>query len=158
MTKSNYKKVGTRYSALSNLFLNILIFVFSVIIIYMGYSIFLKLRNPKQAAFQNQPKNKPAEIIQAEVLNGCGVSGLAERFTDYLRLNKVDVVKEGDYSSFDVPETLVIDRRGNKANALEIAKILGVKKNNVIQQIDENLLLDVSVIIGKDYFKLKPVK
>jgi len=105
-----------------------------------------------------EPKNQPSEIIQAEVLNGCGVRGLAERFTDYLRLNKVDVVKEGDYSSFDVPETLVIDRMGNKANAFKVARLLGVSKQNVIQQIDDNFLLDVSVIIGKDYFKLKPIK
>ncbi len=158
MTKSNSNKSNKNYSAFSNLFLNILIFAFSTVIIYMGYSIFLKLRNPKKIIPETSQVAQPSEIIQAEVLNGCGVSGLAERFTDYLRLNKVDVVKEGDYSSFDVPETLIIDRNGNKANAFKIARILGVKKRNVIQQIDEDYLLDVSVIIGKDYFKLKPIK
>jgi len=142
---------------LVNLFLNLAIFVLGVIIIYMGYSIFIKLNKVEKPVVENEFSGVPAEIIQAEVLNGCGVSGLADRFTDFLRDNNVDVVNSGNYFSFDVKETLVIDRIGNKANAEKIAKLLGVKKNNVIQQLSEEYFLDVSVIIGKDYFKLKPV-
>ncbi len=123
----------------------------------MGYSIFIKLNKVEKPVVENEFSGVPAEIIQAEVLNGCGVSGLADRFTDFLRDNNVDVVNSGNYFSFDVKETLVIDRIGNKANAEKIAKLLGVKKNNVIQQLSEEYFLDVSVIIGKDYFKLKPV-
>ncbi len=145
-------------SSFGNLFLDALIFVLVILVIYMGYSLFLKFNSKPQVLPVETQKEVPADIIQAEVLNGCGIAGLAERFTDYLRNNKVDVVNMGDFNSFDVPETIVIDRSGNIANAKKIAEILGVKRKNVLQQIDKNLLLDVSVIIGRDYFKLKPIK
>jgi len=143
---------------LVNIFLNLALFALGVIIIYMLYSIFIKLHGTDKPEIINETKEKPAEIIQAEVLNGCGVSGLADRFTDFLRNRNVDVVNSGNYFSFDVKETLVIDRIGNKANAYKIAELLGVKKKNVIQQLNEEYFLDVSVVIGKDYFNLNPVK
>lgn len=142
---------------LVNLFLNLALFILGVVIVYMGYSIFIKLNSAEKPVVESGFSGTPAEIIQTEVLNGCGVSGLADRFTDYLRNNGVDVVNSGNYFTFDVKETLVIDRIGNKANAEKIAELLGVNRNNVIQQLSDEYFLDVSVIIGKDYFKLKPV-
>ena len=69
-----------------NLMLNIIIFVLFVIVIYLTYSIFIKLQlGDEENKTPNSNKQMPAEIIQVEVLNGCGVSGLADRFTDYLR-------------------------------------------------------------------------
>jgi len=103
-----------------------------------------------------------AEIIQLNVLNGCGVSGVADRFTDYLRAHEFDVVELGNYKikgkvNYNVDETFVIDRIGNKANALKVAEILGIDKVKVIQQLNEDYFLDVSLVIGKDYYKLKPI-
>lgn len=100
----------------------------------------------------------PSEIIQAEVLNGCGVNGIADRFTDFLRANYVDVVKTGNYIQFDMDETIVIDRMGNKANALKVAEVLGVKDGKAIQQLNNDYFVDVTIIIGRDYHKLKPIK
>lgn len=92
-----------------------------------------------------------------EVLNGSGFAAITDKAADFLRLNKFDVVSKGNYESFDVLETLVIDRTGNKANAEAVAKALGVK-TKIIQQINSNYLLDVSVVIGKDYFNLEAFK
>ena len=100
----------------------------------------------------------PSEIIQAEVLNGCGVNGIADRFTDFLRANYVDVVKTGNYMQFDMDETIVVDRMGNKANALKVAEVLGVKESKAIQQLNNDYFVDVTIIIGRDYHKLKPIK
>ncbi len=72
--------------------------------------------------------------IQLEVLNGCGVNGVAEKFTDYLRAGNFDVVNIGNYRSFDVDHSLLIDRTGNMKKALEIASALAIDKNNIIQQ------------------------
>lgn len=108
---------------------------------------------------ETKPEYKTTdEYIQAEVLNGCGVSGLGEKFTDFLRKNKVDVVQTGNYITFEIEKTLVIDRGGNISNANKIAALLGVEKNTVLQQLNEDYFLDVSVVIGKDYQKLKPFK
>lgn len=100
--------------------------------------------------------NKTSRIIQLEVLNGCGITGIAEKFTNFLRENNFDVVQIGNYSSFDIDNTLVVDRTGNKDNAYKVAESLGIDSKNVIQQINNDYFLDVSLIIGKDFNRLKP--
>lgn len=140
-----------------NISLNVIIIILSVFIVYMGYSIYLKLSKKEiqtEAAVKNLPRS---EIIQVEVLNGSGVSGLTDKAVDFLRKNKFDVVSKGNYESFDVLETMVIDRTGNMANAEAVAKTLGVK-SKIIQQINSNYLLDVTVVIGKDYFNFEAFK
>jgi len=92
-----------------------------------------------------------SKTIQAEVLNGCGVSGVADTFTDSLRAKGIDVVNTGNYRSFDINNTIVIDRSGKTENAKYVAKLLGLNGNQVVRQINKNYFLDVSVIIGKDY-------
>lgn len=146
-------------SSTQNLMLNIIIFVLFVVIIYLSYSIFIKLKlDTGEEIVQNNNTKVPAEIIQLEVLNGCGVSGLADRFTDYLRRNGFDVVNKGNYIQFDIENTMVIDRIGNIANAKEIAKSLGVDRKNIFTQINDDYFLDVSVIVGADYYNLTPLK
>ena len=53
---------------------------------------------------------------------------------------------------------MVIDRTGNMQSAYKVAAALGIDKKNVIQQVNDNYFLDVSLVIGKDYNKLKPYK
>lgn len=142
-----------------NLLLNVIIFILVVVVIYLSYSIYIKLKlDTAEEIVQNVNKDIPSEIIQVEVLNGCGVSGLADRFTDYLRSKGYDVVNKGNYIQFDIEKTMIIDRIGNKANAEVIANSLGVNKNSIITQINEDYFLDVSVILGADYFQLTPLK
>jgi len=140
-----------------NFSLNILIFLLVTVIIYLTYSIFIKLTKEPVVDLSAIKKDTPSDIIQVEVLNGCGVNGVADRFTDYLRENNVDVVKIGNYVQFDIDETMVIDRIGNKANADKVGEILGVKKSNVITQINNDYFVDVTIVIGRDYFKQTPI-
>jgi uncharacterized SAM-binding protein YcdF (DUF218 family) len=145
-------------SSTLNLSLNIIIFLLGAFILYLGYSIILSLSGKNKVEIEQAKKDLPAEIIQVEVLNGCGVNSLADRFTDYLRLQNIDVVKTGNYESFNIYESLVIDRSGNIANAHKVAKVLGIKEKNVIQQLNDDYFLDVSIIVGKDYHQLLPIK
>lgn len=124
----------------------------------MLYSIYIKIAKPNYNYESNLTNQTPSEIIQVEVLNGCGVGGVADRFTDFLRTNNFDVVNISNYIRFDMDETLIIDRIGNMANAYKVAKSLGVKNDNVIQQLNNDYFLDVSIIIGRDYFTLQPLK
>jgi len=122
----------------------------------MLYSIFMKLSDK----WKSEPEHRSeqiSQIIQVEVLNGCGVSGLAERFTDFLRNRKIDVVSMGNYKSFEIDKSFVIDRIGNLSNAYKVAELLNIKKENVIQQINEEYFLDVSIVIGRDFNELKPL-
>ena len=150
------KNIDVKTSTM-NLMINVTVFFLLVIIIYLTYSIFANLKSKPAEEVEVDRTEVPAEIIQVEVLNGCGVSGLADRFTDYLRSENVDVVSTGNYISFDIDKTMIIDRTGNKPNAKRIAELLGVPVSSVITQKNENYFLDVSIIIGRDYYKLNPL-
>ncbi len=96
--------------------------------------------------------------IKIEVLNGCGVSGVADKLTDYLRENKIDVVNLGNYRSFEIENSIIIGRNKKIKNAELVASLVGLDQNSVIQQINPDYLLDVTFILGKDYRNLIPLK
>ncbi len=154
--KNNGSNVDVKTSTI-NIFYNILIFFLAVLVVYLSYSAYIKIVNGSHKNNELQNNKIAAEIIQLDVLNGCGVAGIADRYTDYLRSKGFDVVEIGNYISYDVDETFVIDRIGNKANALKVASTLGIENVKVIQQLNENYFLDVSLVIGKDYYKLNPI-
>jgi len=140
---------------ISNIFLNVIIVLLTGLIIFMSYSLFTKITT-LASGDDEEDENKSPGIIQLEVMNGCGITGVAEKFTNYLRQNNFDVVQVGNYKSFDIDNTLVVDRTGNKNNALRVAEVLGIDSKNVIQQINNDYFLDVSLIIGKDFNRLNP--
>jgi len=150
------KKTSGNDVDIKSLVFNITIFVLACIILLMSYSLYQKIFNGNQKIFKEESDENISEIIQVEVLNGCGVGGVAERFTEYLRANGCDVVSTSNYSQFDVQQTIVIDRTGKSVNAEHVAELLGVK--NFITQKNKEYFLDVSIIIGNDYNKLKAIK
>ncbi|MBX3007456.1 MAG: LytR C-terminal domain-containing protein [Melioribacteraceae bacterium] len=161
MEKKTVKKTtdgNNKKSSVINILLNISIFILTAIIIYMLYSIFVKFNFGSDKYVISENKEVASEIIQVDVLNGCGVGGVADRFTDFLRTKNVDVVGIKNYISFDVDETMVVDRTGNEANAKRIANLLGIKNDNIITQLNKDYFIDVSIIVGRDYFNLTPFK
>ncbi len=103
-------------------------------------------------------RTSKGDVIQLDVLNGCGISGVAQKFTEYLRRRNFDVVQLDNYPSFDVERSIVYDRVGDLKTAKKVAHALGIDEKNIIQQISRDYILDVSVVIGKDYNDLKPMK
>ena len=100
----------------------------------------------------------PSKVIQLDVLNGCGAKGAGAKFTNFLRGSGFDVVELKNYSSSRVGRTVVIDRVGNLAAARKVAAALGVAESNVVQQINPDYFVDVSVVIGGDHASLNPGK
>lgn len=156
-TQSNSPSVKKQTSSTTNFFLNAIIVLLGGLIVFLTYSLFTKI-----SAFTSDDdladEVRTPRIIQLEVLNGCGITGVAEKFTNYLRQNDFDVVQIGNYISYDINNTLVVDRIGNKTNAVKVAQALGIDTKNVIQQINDDYFLDVSLIIGKDFNRLAPFK
>lgn len=103
-------------------------------------------------------QDSTAARIQVEVLNGCGVSGVAEKLTDHLRSNNIDVVNLGNYRSFEIENSIIIGRNEKIRNAEIVAAIVGLDNQSIIQQINPDYLLDVTFILGKDYRNLIPLK
>jgi hypothetical protein len=144
-------------TGLSNILFNVLLVALGLVVIVLLYAFvsrsFTSSTDPTRAA---NPGDLVGDIIQVEVRNGCGVTGLAAEMTQFLRGEGFDVVEVGDYTSFDEPKTLVIDRVGNLEAAQQVAASLGLPEDRVIQEIREGYFLDASVVIGLDYATLPP--
>jgi len=112
-------------------------------------------QSPEEKIIILEEKEEPPRPIQIEVLNGCGVAGIAAKFTDYLRSLDFDVVKTDNYESFNVLKTVVVDRRGNRQNTMKIADALGFTEERILEEVNEAYLIDAVVILGKDFRQLK---
>lgn len=141
-----------------NILINVSIFLLAAVIIFMAYSLYIKLSYKGDREPIPSEARGAEDIVQVDVRNGCGVSGVADRYTDFLRSMGFDVAEIGNYVSTDVDQTLIIDRIGNMDNAYKVAKALGVREENVIPQHNKDYFIDVTVVIGKDYFSLTPFK
>jgi hypothetical protein len=137
----------------TNLFINISNLILLILILFLGHSLLSKLKvfgeNSDIDNLVSQKNN-----MQIEVLNGCGVDGVADMFTDSLRRKNIDVVNTGNYRTFNIDNSIVIDRTGKIINAEYLAEVIGVDNKQVIQQKNKDYFLDVTLIIGKDYKQL----
>lgn len=139
----------------NSLFLNSAIGFLSVLLLALLIALFTRIVYPR---IFNQRADAKTEligsIIQLEVLNGCGVPGIANNFTGILRANGFDVVETGNFERFDIEETIVIARSKSIDNARRVAAALGVPERNVIKEESPDFYLDVTVVLGKDYTDL----
>jgi hypothetical protein len=151
----NIKSLFSNPKTIRSTGLNILIATFVLVVGFLAYSFFS--RNIFQLPVDPTKDGvQPGQVIQIDLLNGCGVDGAASKFTNYLRARGYDVVEMKNYKTFDVKESLVIDRNGNVETAKKVAYALGVNGKNIIQQISHDYFVDVSVVVGKDFGSLKP--
>ncbi|MFI5211530.1 MAG: LytR C-terminal domain-containing protein [Ignavibacteria bacterium] len=154
---------GEFVNKFKNYSINILIVLLAVVTVYMFYNLFKRLTTP-QTDVKTQvvdsttylTKQPSGGTLQIDVQNGCGVSGIADKFTEFLRSKGFDVVEMGNFTTQDIKTTMVIDRAGNMKNAKRVASSLGVSDKYVIQQMNKNYFLDATVVIGKDYAELYP--
>jgi hypothetical protein len=101
--------------------------------------------------------------IQIEVLNGCGVNGIAKIFQAYLRKQGFDVVNTENYMvdgkrSWDIQQSMIIDHIGDSEQAQAIARSLGIAEDKIIDKKIPNPIYDMSVVIGKDYKNLSALQ
>lgn len=105
--------------------------------------------------------NSVLRTIEVEVLNGCGVGGLAQQFTDYLRSKHIDVIRTENADNFHYERTMVVLRRDGFEKAAQVAKLLNIEPRDstlVFVDPDGALLTDVTVIVGSDYLDISPVQ
>jgi hypothetical protein len=93
-----------------------------------------------------------AAALKIEVLNGCGVDGVARKFAVYLKTQGFDPVTVTNFERQDIPRTMIIDRTSNaSANGNKVAQVLGLSDEYVSYLASPERLVAVSVIIGQDY-------
>ncbi len=93
----------------------------------------------------------PSEI-KVQVLNGSGKPGVAKRVRDKLVRNGYNVVEFGNADSQNYKETIILDRVGNMKKAVKVASLL--KCNLIFPKINKFIMIDITVIVGKDYKKI----
>ena len=109
---------------------------------------------PRRLAAEIHDLN-PVQDIKVEVLNGCGIKGIAAKAAEYLLLeHQIDVIRADNADNHNYEKTLII-QRNEKFNSLKkVVEAFGVylTDSTRIQVIpDESIGVDVTVILGKDY-------
>lgn len=138
-----------------------------IIIVFLCFTVGLMLNAFISRVFISPPidstidkKVEPytkTEVIQLNVLNACGENGLAARAKEYLRARGYDVVEIGNYST-PTPRSIVVDRMGDVSSAKKVAYAFGINDSLITSIIDSNLFVRTTVIIGEDFYDLKPYK
>ncbi len=96
-----------------------------------------------------------SRLLEVEVLDGAGNMRAAQQMTNILRVQGYDVVEMKKNNSGVEERTFIFDRSGNLDAARKLATVLGVSQDKVFQKIDRTLYLDITVVMGKDYSRLK---
>ena len=128
--------------------LNTLLVLFFGLFIFLLYGTISPMLN---ATSQNNNQTNPLpKTVQVDVLNASGTSGIGMMLTKQLRLLDIDVVDIGNFST-EVSESFIIDRIGNREQAKQFSQILSLDSSKIIQQISRDYLVNLSLVIGKDY-------
>jgi hypothetical protein len=116
-------------------------------VLLLAVSISVALRTARNA--ERLPR-----AVQVQVLNGTGAPDLARNVTEILRHRDLDVVAVGNADGTNYGETLVLLRRGDLSVARMVARRLGV--GVTLEQRDPTLLVDVTLILGRDLLESRP--
>jgi len=133
--------------------------ILTLLAFFNGYQLYGIFSSPTPIAKPSQSKeavDTSSAQIQINILNGCGVAGIGNTMTNFCRNLGYDVVEAGNYKSFDVEHSVVVDRNGKIKIAKQLARQLGISEKNVITQFSSDQLVAASIIIGKDYKTLNP--
>jgi len=170
-------KKKTKKKAFANLNIyNVLIVALAIIVIGFIYSFAQKswsngvaIPSPQLSSQQKEQLGSAIDLFEAnpiidikvEVLNGCGEKGLAGKISDFLREEHIDVIRSENADNFDYEKTMIIQRSVNLYNIKTMAKVMAFNVDNDQQvqiQPNPNADVDVTVILGKDYSSVKPIK
>ena len=150
--------MASREGRVVYIILNITILILSVILGVLLYELYYRLHPPEISTLRGENIGNPtfiSDVIQLEVLNGCGAIGVANKFTYRLRRMGFDVIETGNFPKFDVPKTYVIVRTLNDKPAKKIIKSLGLTEDKIVYEPSVDYYVDVTLVIGLDYASIK---
>lgn len=147
--------MGKEKKATSGLLINTSLGFFGLLLLILLIALASRIYYPRLSA--ERTEKDPvliSDIIQIEVLNGCGVPGLANRYTQTLRTYGFDVVESGNFDHFDVDKTIIISRRQNIEHARRLASALNISPDQILREVSDEYFLDLTLILGRDYESL----
>ena len=161
-SKKNRKK---RPAQSADMLVNFLMLALSVLVLTFIWSFWNRHTNnravaeemryyaeiPEETTPETLMSNRPYATIRVEILNGCGVSGLAALFKEIVHQKTFDVLNTENAAHFQYENTLIIARTDNTEAAYKLAEELGIPRERVRIDKDASLLVDITMIIGHDY-------
>ena len=150
--------------SINNYFLNI---VLSVLII-LSISFFISMidnllfdngldsKKPDLSALITKTKyeKKTGHKITIEIHNGCGIPKLANLYTEFLRNEGFDVIDSKNADSFNYLKSQILHHNGDKDRSIALSKVMNINDSLVINFQSDNLVHDLTLILGHDYKEL----
>ncbi|MBA65966.1 MAG: hypothetical protein CMG55_09215 [Candidatus Marinimicrobia bacterium] len=163
-----------KLSTYKNLPLDIAIFVVGILLLSFIYSFsrntiqsgipievtFPEINEPRKLA-RDVYQTNPIKNIKVEVLNGCGIKGIAAKTSEFLRIeHRIDVIKSDNADRYDYPKTMIIGRNEDLDKILSVSKAFDISIHNeqlIKHDPDETLGVDVTIILGKDIISYEQI-
>lgn len=144
-------------SSRKNLVINGVLAALGLLVLYFLVSLAVRVFNPPPDPSElTGGKINNKLVIQVEVLNGNGIPKITDQLIAYLRTQGFDVVEKGNYNSFNVENSSVIDRVGNRAAAQKLAQVLNIDEGKIQTMVSYEYYADLTLVLGKDYKNLTP--
>lgn len=103
----------------------------------------------------SEPAKTESPRLNIQILNGCGVKDITNRFAEFLQSAGYGVESQGNYKNFNVSSSFIISQENPPDQLYQLADLLGLSKKDItvrkVQSQSKYIL-----IIGKDYKKLRP--
>lgn len=136
----------------------LLLSIMGIVTLYLLYILIDKvfLHPPVTAIVPIDKRRTVSDVyIQLNVINASGQQGIAKKTMNYYRERGFDVV---EISTADTLSNIsyVIDHLSDTISARNVAYAIGLSDSTIKHDYDTTLYLRASVVIGTDYFKLKP--
>jgi len=158
---NNRKRSGTKRSGLAGLvngrFLEIVIAVAFGLVVLFVVSMSVRITGGV-----SQSLDSPEYEVRLQILNGCGVNGLAGRvadeLADYLDSDiRITIVETDNFDLRPVEKTFLISRDGNKSAARVLAHKLHLPDAKILEQSLEHNYREVSatLVLGADWLEIQ---
>ena len=136
----------------------LLLSIMGIVTLYLLYILIDKVfvHPPVSAIVPIDKRRTVSDVyIQLNVINASGQQGIAKKTMNYYRERGFDVV---EISTADTLSNIsyVIDHLSDTISARNVAYAIGLSDSTIKHDYDTTLYLRASVVIGTDYFKLKP--
>ena len=104
-------------------------------------------------------EEKKAEVnIILQILNGCGIPGIAAQFQGLLSQKGVDVIDVGNAPSHEYEYSTIYLYGDNLDKAFQLAEMLNIDQSRIFEKEYSSLGNDLTLVLGKDYSHLDKVK
>jgi hypothetical protein len=136
----------------------LLLSIMGIVTLYLLYILIDKvfLHPPVTAIVPIDKRRTVSDVyIQLNVINASGQQGIAKKTMNYYRERGFDVVEISTADSLS-NISYVIDHLSDTISARNVAYAIGLSDSTIKHDYDTTLYLRASVVIGTDYFKLKP--